>query len=97
MAKRIQTTWTPEMKREAIARQLELIEPMSIPMAVVDYGLGWRKTGASARYGTRDLRHVKIYRLTVVAHNQAALTCGRCGILKRPEGGHMCEVCGENI
>lgn len=23
--------------------------------------------------------------------------CDRCGIMKRPEGGHLCEDCGEDV
>ena len=66
------TTWTAKSKQAAITRQLELIAKRSTPMAVVDYGLDWRKTGANARYGVRDLRHVKLYNLRMVAFNMAA-------------------------
>lgn len=66
------TAWTAEMREEAVARQLALIEGRDVPMAVVDYGLGWRRTGASSRFGVRDLRHVAMYGLTVVVLNAAA-------------------------
>lgn len=66
------TAWTPETRAAEIARQLSLIEDAPVAQAVVDYGLNWRKTGVNARFGTRDLRHVAIYKLTVVALNTAA-------------------------
>jgi hypothetical protein len=25
------------------------------------------------------------------------VTCGRCGVLKRPEGGHRCGSCGQDV
>jgi hypothetical protein len=65
------TTWTPEMKAEAIAKNLAAILTFGVPMAVVDYGLTWRKTGANSRFGVRDMHHVKSYGLTVVAINHA--------------------------
>ena len=68
----MKTTWNAEMVAEAIAKQLYFIAANPIPMAVVDYGLNWRKIGATVRFGVRDLRHVEIYNLKVVALNDAA-------------------------
>lgn len=67
------TTWTHEMRETEIARQLELIESNSVPMAVVDYTCNWRRLGSTARFGVRDLGHVKGYQLRPVALNRAAL------------------------
>lgn len=58
---------------------LEEVEYLPIKMAVVDYlntrdgdGLVTEQTDLSRRFGTRDLRHVAIYDLTVVRLNRAA-------------------------
>lgn len=66
------TTWTREMEQAEIARQFALIENRDVPMAVVDYGMSWRKTGANGRYGVRDLNHVSVYFLIPVRFNEAA-------------------------
>lgn len=66
------TTWTAETRAAAIAKQAAWIADSPVPMAVVDYGLSWRRHGSTARYGTRDLRHVALYGLDVVALNPAA-------------------------
>lgn len=54
-----------------------LIASSPIPQAVVDYagrvdGDGMIGENSSRRFGTRDLRHVEIYRLAVVRFNPAA-------------------------
>lgn len=62
-----------------IASQLEMIEYLPVKMAVVDYlntrdgdGLVTATSDLSRRFGTRDLRHVAIYDLTVVCLNRTA-------------------------
>lgn len=64
-----------------IASQLEMIEYLPVKMAVVDYlgtrdgdGLVTTTTELTRRFGTRDLRHVAIYDLTVVCLNRTART-----------------------
>lgn len=59
-----------------VEQALAQIEQKTVPMAVVDYGFKWYRTGVSARYGTRDLRHVAIYNLACVAFNKAARDLG---------------------
>lgn len=62
-----------------IASLLEGIEYHPVKLAVVDYlgtrdadGLVTTTTGLERRFGTRDLRHVAIYDLTVVCLNRTA-------------------------
>jgi hypothetical protein len=60
------------MKIDAINAQYALIENNSVAMAVVDYGLAWRRSGATARYGVRGLSHVEQYNLNAIRFNEAA-------------------------
>ncbi|UUV44848.1 hypothetical protein RCRUDOLPH_81 [Rhodobacter phage RcRudolph] len=64
-----------------IASLLEGIEYHPVKLAVVDYlgmrdadGLVTATTGLDRRFGTRDLRHVSIYGLTVVCLNRTGRT-----------------------
>lgn len=66
------TTRTPQLKAATISAMLATIQHCAVPRVVVDYGVSWRKIGATGRFGCRDLNHVEIYGLTVVALNNAA-------------------------
>lgn len=75
-------TSTLDYRGDQLARidsLLEGIEFHPVKLAVVDYlgtrdadGLVTEKTGLDRRFGTRDLRHVAIYDLTVVRLNRTA-------------------------
>lgn len=72
------STYTPEQV-ERIARLHGSIAKLACPMAVVDFlgrvdGAGWIDADSSLdrRFGTRDMRHVAIYKLEVVLTNVAA-------------------------
>lgn len=73
-----QTTYTADQTAR-IERLSCMIEDSTCPMAVVDYlgrvdgdGRVTLKSDPRRRFGTRDMRHVAIYGLKVVALNPAA-------------------------
>ena len=82
MKNHVMKTSTIDYRPDQIARidhLLEGIEYHPVKMAVVDYlgtrdadGLVTERTELTRRFGTRDLRHVAIYDLTVVRMNRAA-------------------------
>ena len=74
----LETTYTGH-QRARIDHLLETIEHNPVSMAVVDYlwrrdadGVVTETTSLDRRFGTRDLRHVAIYDLTVVRLNKRA-------------------------